>query len=249
MNERQHWNHIAPTYNDEIFDVFNSDKNKVLLKYFTRYGNRKHRVIDFGCGVGKAFPYLAPRFKEVVAVDISDACLAQAQHNAFTNVKYLQKDLSKPGIRLPLSEFVFCVNVIMLPEPERNKVMFKNVCKALRPGGAAVLVLPAMESYLFAAWRLMDWYGREKVSPEKIPEHELSGFQGSTLEIIQGILQINDVKTKHYLQDELNVLLREAGFKKITIEKVEYDWTSEFSDPPAWMKAPFPFDWLVEAKR
>jgi hypothetical protein len=31
--------------------------------------------------------------------------------------------------------------------------------------------------------------------------------------------------------------------------KLEYGWKTEFSHPPRWMKAPFPWDWLVTARK
>jgi hypothetical protein len=34
-----------------------------------------------------------------------------------------------------------------------------------------------------------------------------------------------------------------------SIEKVEYDWSTEFADPPRWMKDPYPWDWLVLSKK
>ena len=60
MNEESHWNKIAHSYEDEIFDVFKSDKDKKLPGYFKKYANKDHLAIDLGCGIGKAFPFLSP---------------------------------------------------------------------------------------------------------------------------------------------------------------------------------------------
>ncbi len=58
MNEQSHWDKIAPGYNEEIFDVFASDKEKKLERLFSKHGNRNHMAIDFGCGTGKALPFV-----------------------------------------------------------------------------------------------------------------------------------------------------------------------------------------------
>ncbi len=65
----------------------------------------------------------------------------------------------------------------------------------------------------------------------------------------QGILPIDGVATKHFLREELHVLL--AGHKLEMQEalKIEYTWDTECEDPPSWMRAPYPWDWLVVAKR
>src|SRR6478736_5896208 len=106
MNEEKHWNHIAPTYNAEIFDVFQSDTKKVLAKYFKKHTNPKHEAIDFGCGNGKAFSYLAPRFKYVLGLDISQKLLNQAKALPYKNVNLKQADLTK-NLRLRTTDFIF----------------------------------------------------------------------------------------------------------------------------------------------
>jgi SAM-dependent methyltransferase len=249
MNQKKHWNKIAQTYNEEIFDVFKSDKNKILTGFFNKYADKTKHALDFGCGNGKAFPYLAPRFKQVTGMDISDELLKQARNRPFQNVTCLQADLTDLKQTLPKADFVFCCNVIMLPEFEKNLSMLKNINRSLRKGGTAVIILPSMESYLFAAWRLMEWNRREGTLPEQIDPDELSGFQVGKTDLLQGLLKINGVTTKHYTAEELRVIFPVAGLKIMSLNKVEYSWNSEFSSPPKWMKAPYPWDWLVECRK
>lgn len=249
MNEQKHWNKIAPTYNEEIFDVFKSDRNRILSRFFSKYRSRNKHALDFGCGNGKAFPYLAPGFKKLTAIDIADGLLTQAKSRPYKNVSCIQADLANPSVKLPRVDFVFCCNVIMLPEPEKNLAMLKNVHRALRKDGSAIIVLPSMESYLFAAWRLIDWNKKEGTLPDAIDPDELSGFEVSNTDLLQGLLKINGVTTKHYTAEELQVIFPLAGLQIISVNKVEYDWDSEFSEPPKWMKAPYPWDWLVECRK
>lgn len=245
MDQRAHWNAIANVYRDEIFDVFKNDKNGILKKYFQKYRNAKHTAFDFGCGIGKAFSYLAPYFKKVIAMDISDRCLAEARNLDYKNLVFQQADLADSHISLPRAHFVFCCNVIMLPDTEKNLCMFHNIKRSLKRGGNAVIVIPSLESYLFSAWRLIDWYKQEGTPPFEIDKDELSGFLGNITDILQGIVTINGVPTKHYTAPELQVILPRAGLRIIRMEKVEYSWDTEFNNPPTWMKEPYPWDWLV----
>jgi len=166
MNEEKHWNHIAPSYNAEIFDVFESDTKKVLSKYFKKHSNVNHTAIDFGCGNGKAFSYLAPRFKTVLGLDISQKLLDQAKNLGYKNINLQQADLTKSN-RLPKVDFIFCCNVAILPEVETNLAMIKNIFKSLKEGGHALVVIPSLESMIFSAWRLIDWYKKEAI-PETL---------------------------------------------------------------------------------
>lgn len=246
MNEEQHWNNIAKNYNDEIFDVFASDKRKLLRTYFQKHAQPTGTAIDFGCGNGKAFQHLSPLFKKVIAVDISRELLNQAMTRPFKNISFLQRDLAEPKAKLPKAEFVFSCNVIMLPEIEKNYCMLANIHRALKPGGRALLVVPSTESILFAGWRMIDWYKRENIEPRKIDPTEFAYFNGHKLDLLQGLFYIDGVATKHYAQPELEVILKNSKLKLTALEKIEYSWQTEFASPPAWMKGPYPWDWLVE---
>jgi len=242
MEERKHWNKIGSNYQDEIFDVFKSDRNKLLSKVLQKYYNHQHTAIDFGCGTGRAFEYLSPSFKSVLAVDISDNLLDIAKHAGYTNVTFKQHDLTK-SLKAN-ADFGFCCNVVMLPEVDLNKLMLKNIRRCIKPGGNVVIILPSLDSFLYSGWQLIEWCKRENSEPDP---SDLSGFNVSKTDLIQGIVKIDNVKTKHYLEPELAVLLKNAGFNDIIINKLEYDWTSEFAKPPKWMGEPYPWDWIVEA--
>jgi len=249
MNERNHWNRIGNHYDSEIFDVFRSDRNRVLPGFFSKHSGKDRRAIDFGCGTGKAFPFLSPAFGKVTGYDISDELLKVAATRPYKNIELKQADLTRTNLRFDPADFLFCCNVIMLPEPAMNRAMFTNVFKALKPGASAVLVLPSMESMLYSGWRLIDWNRKEGTSPEKIPASDLAYFSASRTRLIEGIIHIDKVPTKHYTEPEVRVMLAEAELAVTALEKIEYAWTTEFPKPPKWMKDPYPWDWLVECKK
>lgn len=247
-DEKRHWDRLAGKYNTEIFDVFYSDRNKVLTQYFDRYANQDHTAVDFGCGNGKAFPYLVPRFGEVWGLDISQNLLDVAALRGYDQVRLAQEDLVKPSRKLPRGDFAFCCNVAILPGIDVNQAIIRNIRRSMKPGGAAVFVIPSFESAAFAMWRLVEWYGREGVGPAEISRDELALFGGSKTDIVQGLLRIDGVTTKHYSEPEIRYLFTQAGFKQVNTDRIEYNWTSEFENPPRWMKDPYPWDWLVECR-
>jgi SAM-dependent methyltransferase len=249
MNEESHWNKIAHSYEDEIFDVFMSDKEKKLPAYFGKYANKDHVAIDLGCGIGKAFPFLSPAFKKVFAVDISDKCLNIAANDQYKNIEFQKVDLTDPDLKLPQAEFGFCCNVMLLPELEKNVAMIKNAYKALKKNSGAIFVVPSLDSILFYAWRLIEWNKMEGVKPADIPDTEFSYFSGSKRDLFQGLIKIDGVTTKHYSHPELQVIFKEAGFKVEKIDRIEYEWTTEFEAPPRWLREPYPWDWLVEVSK
>jgi SAM-dependent methyltransferase len=249
MNEKKHWEQIAPNYNDEIFDVFNSDRSKKLPKYFKKHGGLNKTAIDFGCGNGKSFLFITPLFKKILALDISKGLLKQAKQRGFANVTLKQADLTKKKLVLPKVDFAFCCNVIMFPVIDMNYQMIENIYRSLKPGGTALIVLPSLDSAMFSALRMMDVYKKEGIKPNDIPKSEFNYFKGSKIDLIQGLIDIDGVPTKHYSESELNVIFREAGFTVTSLVKLEYDWETEIASPPKWLKDPYPWDWLVELRK
>ena len=248
MNEEAHWDKIGAAYNEEIFDVFKSDKKKILSKFFRKHGNKNHTAIDFGCGTGKSFPFLSPLFKQILAIDISAELLHIAKTSPYKNIKFKKLDLTRSKLAIEKADFAFCCNVAMLPEAEKSFAIIQNIHKSLNKNGTAVFVLPSLDSALYASWRLIEWYKKEKVSADKIPAEEFNAFKAKKTDILDGIIYIDKVPTKHYSASQIEVIFKEAGFTVTAIEKIEYDWNTEFTEPPLWMKDPYPWDWLVECK-
>lgn len=249
MKEEKHWDRIGSTYDHEIFDVFKSDRNKILPKYFKKHANHNGLAIDFGCGTGKSFGYLSPLFNQVVAVDISNELLLQAENRPFKNITVKQLDLTKNKLSLPKADFAFCCNVAMLPEIEKTHAIIRNVQKSLKPGGKAVFILPSLDSVLYASWRLIEIYKKEGVALNDIPDTEFDYFKASRRKLVTGIVYIDRVPTKHFMRPELDVVFKNAGFTLTNVEKVEYNWDTELAAPPRWLKDPYPWDWLVECRR
>ncbi|MBX2916388.1 MAG: methyltransferase domain-containing protein [Cyclobacteriaceae bacterium] len=246
MNEKKHWDQLAPEYNNEIFDAYASDKFKKLPRYINKHGSPIKTAIDFGCGNGKSFPYLAPAFKSVLGVDISKRLLKQAAALNFKNVTLKAHDVTRKP-QVPKADFAFCCNVVMFPDFDKNIKAFQNIARALKPGGTALLVLPSLDSALFSAWQLIQMYKNEGVKAAHIPAHEFH-FKGNMRNILQGIVHIDNVPTKHYSASELEVILPQAGFTITNLEKLEYDWNTELANPPKNLGAPYPWDWLVEVR-
>lgn len=247
MDQEKHWDKIGAKYNDEIFDVFKSDKKKILQHYFRKHSNKSHTAIDFGCGTGKSFPYLSPLFKQILAVDISAELLEIARASPYQNIHFRKLDLVKPPSKIEKADFAFCCNVVMLPEAEKSMAMLNTIRRSLKSKGTALFVLPSLDSALYATWQLMEWYKKEKVSADQIPSDELGLIKAKKTDLVDGIVYIDGVPTRHYSASQIEVWFKKAGMRVTALEKIEYDWSTEFSSPPKWMKDPYPWDWLVEA--
>jgi SAM-dependent methyltransferase len=247
-----HWDKIAPCYDSEIFDVLANDTNGKLLSYISQFASKKLVAGDFGCGVGKFLPTLSKKFRCVHAMDISGACLkvAEARCRHLPNIEYLRVDLADDSAKLKKVDFALNVNVAIMACRRTLAEILKKISQSLRGGGHFVLVVPSLESMLFSEFRLIQWNLKSGMTHERAISASMEEAEGTLdLRLEEGLVDIDGVATKHYLKEELIVLLEELRFNIEAIEKVEYDWSTEFDQPPRWMKEPYPWDWLVLSKK
>jgi SAM-dependent methyltransferase len=244
--DEKYWDRVAKDYDGEIFDSLASDRNGVMLGHLDRFAKPRGTAFDVGCGVGKYVPALARRFGKVHAADISAECIAQAReaHGGLKNVTFHKGDLSRTGALVGRADFVLCTNVLIMPSVRMREGLLRRLAGSLKRGGGLLLLVPSLESSLYAHARRAEWLRRSPGARVE-PATSLAGPR----DVLGGILGIDGVRTKHWLREELAATLRGAGFGVAAVDKVEYDWKTEFADPPRWMKDPHPWDWAVAATK
>jgi len=245
--ERAYWEKIAPDYNEEIFDVLRNDKKAIIRSAISKIASPSKTVIDAGCAIGKWLPVLSPAFKKVIAADISEKNLAIAKKNypGYANVEYRRADMSA-RIKLPKCDVVVCINAVLTDILKKRTVFFHNLSSCLKKGGHLILVVPSLESWLLTRTVQNRWKIDQALFDDKFsPKMGLKKY----MNIQQGNVDIDNVATKHYLREELLLLLSQEGFIVTDTQKIEYAWTTEFVKPPRWLQEPGPWDWMVAAQK
>jgi SAM-dependent methyltransferase len=248
MNEG-YWDKVAGDYDGEIFSVLGNDREEVIASKICQFGS-KEAACDFGCGVGKFLPILSKNFGHVYAVDLSSKLLSQARENCrkLKNISYIKEDLSEGGVKLEKVDFALSVSVAIMPSALKRSGIFKTITKHLRKGGYLLLVVPSLESALYTDFRLVQWNMRSGWTvDEAVLELEEAAEGGASLR--QGLVEIEGVPTKHYLQEELLAMFEGKTLDVVSIDKVEYSWKTEFDGPPRWMSEPYPWDWMVVLRK
>ena len=238
---------MAHSYEDEIFDVRKNDQKKHITKAILKLASAEKSVIDIGCAVGKWLPLLSPVYKEVVALDISQKNLdiAKDLYPGLKNVKYVRADMSGKA-KLKRCDVGICINAILTPRQKDRDIFFKGLNGCLKKGGHLILTIPALESWLLTNI-LQHKY---KIDPAHFKaERNSKEAIRKWNNIRKGNADIDDVPHKHYLQEELSLLLHMEGFTELRFEKIEYDWSTEFHKVPKWLKEPKPWDWMVVGRK
>jgi SAM-dependent methyltransferase len=246
--DRNYWERIAPNYNEEIFDVLKNDTSGKIVAAIEQVASKKKTVYDMGCAVGKWVPLLATAFKRVIATDISAINLAIAKEkcSAYTNVVYQRKDMSAANCTVTPCQVAVCINAILTDELKKRIHFFKALNRGLVKGGHLILVVPSLESKLFANIIANRW---NVDGDKKDIIKSATKAKAVAQNIKQGVTDIDNVPTKHYLREELDLLLTLEGFKVTRIEKINYTWQTEFHKPPQWLTQPQPWDWMCVAQK
>lgn len=106
-----------------------------------------------------------------------------------------------------------------------------------------VLVVPSLESALYSEFILDQWDEKDKTAGKNVAKTAKDGNP------FEGTMHLDGTPTKHYLKEELHFMLQNSGFEIVETKKVKYTWKTEFANPPSWLKSPYPWDWLVVARK
>ena len=242
---------MGADYDGEIFSVLANDRKDLICSAIRKYGSKESIACDFGCGVGKFLPILSRNFQHVHAFDISQHLLDQASNKCkkLTNITYLKKDLSKTKLKSKEVDFALSVNVAIMASHKKRNDIFETITKHLRHQGHLLLVVPSLESALYADFRLVQWNLRHGLSPAEAVSELKDSNDATALSLRRGLVEIDSVPTKHYLKEELVAIFEKTPLDILSVEKIEYSWKTEFDSPPKWMKKPYPWDWFVLLKK
>lgn len=250
MNNRDYWEDRAEDYEEEVFSVLASDRDDVVRTRIRRHAAPGKTAADLGCGIGHFLPELSRSFARVKALDFSAQCLrrSRARFPELENVDFVRCDLRDEEPVIPPVDFGLSVNAVLTPEVDGQAAMFSGMRRHLNDRADLVLVVPALESALFVEQKLLQWHLKAGDSPAAAVAAVTGEERAKDVRVGDlGVVEIDGVATKHYLEAELRDRLSAADFEVTDVAKVEYDWQTEFADPPDWMGAPYPWDWCVTA--
>jgi SAM-dependent methyltransferase len=153
---KKEFDHLADNYKQSIspwvritgesIEFYARSRIKWVAKQLKKMGLHPHKLMDFGCGVGLATPFLLEEFgsdSQIIGVDVSSDSLEIARSKyASGNISFQSLDNYTPNQSIDL---VYCNGVFHhIPLDERDSAVH-YVRNSLRPGG------------FFALWENNPW--------------------------------------------------------------------------------------------
>ena len=138
----------APAYvqfvGTEISSATEGPIDQSLLVAFVELVKRQalDRVVDVGCGPGRAAAFMAARGLDVVGVDVSQAMLSVAR-SAHPHIKFEEGQLDALPFEAGLFAGAVCWYSIIYTPPDRLAEAFSELARVLMPGGYLRLAFQA----------------------------------------------------------------------------------------------------------
>ena len=249
MNQK-YWNDLADQFDTKVFEIVANETSGNLARCIEILGKKHHTAGDFGCGAGGATRLLAAHFDRVVAVDFAEKLLTEARKRVTAkHVRFIKSDLCKE-VDLPFKVGAsFCFNAMIHPSATKREQIARSVFRNTKRRGAAVFVVPSLESYLRTFQTLIECRvgqghkrGTTTRSVSRSADREIQS-------LVEGICSVGGVATKYFMQDEVSQLLSKVGFKVTAIDRVEFPWSEELDYLPETLGPPYPWDWMVTARK
>jgi cyclopropane fatty-acyl-phospholipid synthase-like methyltransferase len=227
------WDKIADHYFEKIDSPFSSGaKNKIysLIKKIKRA--EKKTVLEIGCGTGTLIPFLAKKFRKVIATDISHKMveIATEKANGFGNVTVKKMDSIQIHRLKQKFDIIVSVNSMLMPNIVKVNRILKKSRKLLKKKGVFIGIFPSMESLIYHKQIIYDQEYDKRHNSRKAKYATGRILPSQTCDFVYGFFE-NQGKQKHYYGFELDYRFKKAGFSKISIGKLKYKWEAIEYDP------------------
>ncbi|MDH4238885.1 MAG: class I SAM-dependent methyltransferase [Phycisphaerae bacterium] len=245
-----YWDSLAPCFEQSVMQIAEHDLDSTLKDEIRRVSKGRRLAADLGCGVGSLLPLLCESFTTVYAVDYSAALLNEAQRRVTSpKINFIQHNLAGDK-RLPwVADVTFCVNALITAKPSHRRKIGRSVFNATKENGLALIVVPSLESVFHTYHTIVRCNVRDGYKRHQVLRSVNRLFKTEVISPADGIVNIGDRATKCFMREEIITFLSDIGFEVAKVQRVQYPWHEEMTDAPSWLKAPYPWDWLVVARR
>lgn len=178
------------------------------------------RVLDMGCGRGRALMKMAKLYpeSEFVGIDLSDEAIrwarSEAQERGLKNVSFIVKDASNFDQTAEENSFDFITTFDAIHDQAKPLAVLKGIHKSLKPGGV----------YLMQDIHSTGHVHTNLDHPMGPLLYTVSCMHCMTVSLAQG----GDGLGAMWGREKAKELLTEAGFEEIQIHQLEHDIQNDY---------------------
>lgn len=248
--DKKDWDKLAKRYHKEVISPFQKGVVNPLFENLNKIKDAKKKIVaDIGCGRGEILDILASKFKEVHALDFSPEMIKTARKTRKENIKYYVKDMKNLKEFENSFDVVISVNSILMPRTKDVKNALKSINSCLKKNGRFFGIFPSLESVLYQAFLIFDKENNKSRDEKKALKRARKISEIKNYDLINGVYNDEGLLQKFFYYFELELRLKEAGFRNIKISKVLYPWRKDVSDFVIFPGKPRMWDFFVSAEK
>jgi 2-polyprenyl-3-methyl-5-hydroxy-6-metoxy-1,4-benzoquinol methylase len=230
---RARWEQLAGTFRQSVCDITAADRAGVIASIVegTLGESARGTLVDLGCGRGTFIRRFGGRFSRVIGVDFAASVLEQARRRCrdLGPVEWRAADIVNETDDLRESaDLAVSLNVITSASPAKRAALWRSLYAVTRRGGAALVVVPSLESH-----------GVVRAAARGLGIRLAASGAG-------GVVSRGADRQKYFRASEVLRAIENAGFDPVFLAVVPYDWRHEGLPSRRDPSRP-PWDWLVLA--
>jgi SAM-dependent methyltransferase len=249
-DQAYYWSQAARSYEQDFVDPFRADVRSPLLDTLGEIPDARSKMAaDLGCGIGPLLPFLAGRFRRVVAVDFAEGMLERAREQAtgLGNVEFLQRPLTDLSSLAGQVDVAVAVNSLVMPDVSELEASLRQIRSILRPGGLFVGIVPAMDAVHYYTMLLVD-RALEAGKPLKAARKNAAHHNEHALyDFAFGQFRYRGLEQHFWQPFEIRYRLGRAGFRRIRTARVLLSWEQLACGEDLKKRLP-PWDWFFRAE-
>lgn len=250
-DQAHHWSRAAAAYEKEFIDPYLPGVRNPLRQALAALPNTAiQTVADLGCGIGPLLPFLAERFRRVVAVDFADGMLRRAREACanMSNVEFLQRSFTDLEPLNGQVDVTVAVNSLVLPNIGELEQALSAIHDLLKPGGHFLGIVPAMDAVHYFTMLLLDRARQVGMPEAKARQNAAHHAEHPFYDFAFGDFRYQGLHQHFWQPFEVRYRLRRAGFRKIHLAKVHLAW-EQFGCAADLRGVAPPWDWFFHAVR
>jgi SAM-dependent methyltransferase len=251
-DQGRQWSRHAARYDELFLDAFDPGVENPLfaaLEAIPEPG--RLTVADLGCGTGPLLPFLARRFGRVVALDFAPGMIARARDRLGPEAARVtfetrpMDDLQDYAGRLDVA---VAINSLVMPDVRAIDRALRAIRATLRPGGAFLGIVPAMDAIHYHTMLLMDQALDRGLAPEEAERHAAFHAEHHYYEFAFGRFSFQGLRQKFWHPFEIRHRLAKAGFASVDLDQVLYPWDESLACGTDLAQYPRSWDWMFLAR-
>jgi SAM-dependent methyltransferase len=250
-DQAEHWSRAADVYEKEFIDPYLPGVRNPLRDAVAALPDTSSQTVaDLGCGIGPLLPFLAERFRRVIAVDFAEGMLQRARERSagLGNVEFLRSSLTDLSPLHGMVDVAVSVNSLVLPDVGELEQALAAIHDNVKPGGRFLGIVPAMDGVHYFTMLLLDRARRSGMPMAKARQNAAHHAEHDLYDFAFGEFRYQGLHQHFWQSFEVRYRLHRAGFRRIGLAKVHLAWEQFGCAADLKDEAP-PWDWFFHAVR